>query len=68
MNFISCSQAGQDKFAYERIGNSGTFLDIGCGDQNGSNTLGREKRVIAPKVWFTGLDYRDCVPERWERL
>ena len=30
--------------------------------------LGREKRVIAPKVWFTGLDYRDCVPERWERL
>jgi hypothetical protein len=30
--------------------------------------LGREKRVIAPKVWFTGLDYRDCVPDRWERL
>ena len=49
MNFISCSQAGQDKFAYERIGNSGTFLDIGCGDQNGSNTLALER------VGWTGV-------------
>lgn len=43
MIFVSLSQAGQDKFAYERIGNSGTFLDIGCGDQNGSNTLALER-------------------------
>jgi len=43
MRFESLSQAGQDKFAYERIGNSGTFLDIGCGDQNGSNTLALER-------------------------
>ena len=43
MKFESLSQAGQDKFAYERIGNSGTFLDIGCGDQNGSNTLALER-------------------------
>ena len=43
MKFESLSQAGQDKFAYERIGNSGTFIDIGCGDQNGSNTLALER-------------------------
>ena len=43
MKFESLSQVGQDKFAYERIGNSGTFLDIGCGDQNGSNTLALER-------------------------
>lgn len=43
MNFESLSQAGQDKFAYERIGNSGTFLDIGCGDDKGSNTLALER-------------------------
>jgi hypothetical protein len=31
-------------------------------------TVGDLPYSIAPKVWFTGLDYRDCVPERWERL
>ena len=49
MKFESLSQVGQDKFAYERIGNSGTFLDIGCGDQNGSNTLALER------IGWTGL-------------
>jgi hypothetical protein len=29
--FISHSQAGQDKFVYDTLGKSGTFLDIGCG-------------------------------------
>ena len=43
MRFESLSQAGQDKFAYERIGNSGTFLDIGCGYDDGSNTLALER-------------------------
>jgi hypothetical protein len=42
MEFLSQSQVGQDAFAHSLIGNSGTFLDIGCGDQNGSNTLALE--------------------------
>ena len=37
MDFVSCSQAGQDTFVYERLVKptnnlSGTFLDIGCGE------------------------------------
>src|SRR5208337_2099117 len=32
MSFTSLSQVGQDTFAYEKIGESGTFLDIGSKD------------------------------------
>lgn len=32
MIFSSRSQAGQDRFAYEIIGSTGTFLDIGAND------------------------------------
>jgi len=30
--FISRSQAGQDRFAYDHMPSPGTFLDIGCND------------------------------------
>jgi len=30
MNMIGYSQAGQDKFVLEILGNGGTFLDVGC--------------------------------------
>jgi hypothetical protein len=32
LTFISRSQAGQDRFAYDHVISPGTFLDIGCND------------------------------------
>lgn len=39
------SEAGQDQFAYEKCGDNGTFLDMGCAwPDKCSNTLGLEER------------------------
>jgi hypothetical protein len=43
-DFISFSQAGQDKFAYEHALTPGTFLDVGCNDPvSNSNSLALEQ-------------------------
>ena len=58
--FTSYSQVGQDRWAYEKIGDTGFFLDIGCGHPNeGSNTFGLEA------VGWTGVlvDYDDYVSQ-----
>jgi hypothetical protein len=44
MNYRAYGEVGQDLFAFEKIGQIGTFLDIGCGnhfDQNNSYGLER---------------------------
>src|SRR5579863_3135315 len=44
MNFKSSGQVGQDAFAYEQIGTTGTFLDIGSNDPfYNSNSLSLEQ-------------------------
>lgn len=39
----SYSQAGQDRFVHAIIPRTGTFIDIGCGGKQFSNTLGLEE-------------------------
>ena len=63
--FISHSQAGQDKFVYDTLGKSGTFLDIGCGFPiEINNTYALEQIGLA---WFAcGYQsrFRRAMPQR----
>lgn len=44
-DFVSYSQAGQDKFVLSRIPSPGTFLDLGCNDPiTSNNSLALENR------------------------